>query len=297
MKVTGFTKLAGAGALALAATVSAHAGSVSQPGSTVGIATGSPLAPGWYFIDTADWGVRDTGPVTGRQEVGVNIPLVAWSTPWTFLNGRVQFLFALPTVEEGVFTGSAPFTLGNAGAFNAGLYNPFFAGQLAWDLWRTGWGFSYQFGAFFGVDSPVAFNSSSLNQAFALSYTRDGWNLTANLIWGTQINSEVNPDYLNLDLTATKKFGNWEAGLVGYGSTDLNHTALATLTTGIPGRQSQFALGGLVGYNFGQVILQAYATRDIAQSNYGGYDTRVWGRIIIPFLDPLPPAPAPLIRR
>jgi hypothetical protein len=34
--------------------------------------------------------------------VGVDIPVLAWSTPWTILGGRVQFLLAGPVVEVGV---------------------------------------------------------------------------------------------------------------------------------------------------------------------------------------------------
>ena len=30
-----------------------------------------------------------------------------------------------------------------------------------------------------------------------------------------------NPDFLNVDLTATRKFGDWEFGVVAFGSTDL----------------------------------------------------------------------------
>ena len=43
------------------------------------------------------------------------------------------------------------------------------------------------------VDSPVAYSSSSLNQRFALSYTGNGWDLTANTIWG------INFDQVNND--------------------------------------------------------------------------------------------------
>jgi len=288
MKITGLTKLAGAGALALYTTVSAHAGSVAQPGLTDGIATGTPLAPGWYFLDTFDWGVRSTSP--NRSHLGVNAPLVAWSTPWMFLGARVQFLAAIPEAQTGTFG-----TATNGGSFQAGLFNPLLAGQLAWDIGHTGLGFSYQFGTFFGIDSPVADPETSFTNQFALSYTRDGWNLTAAATIGTQ--ATANPvfgDYFNIDLTATKRFGKWEIGMVGFGSTD------TTLAVGQTARQSQFALGGLVGYDFGPVILQAYATRDVAQSNQtgfslqSGFDTRLWGRIIIPFLDPPPAAPAPL---
>jgi hypothetical protein len=47
-------------------------------------------------------------------------------------------------------------------------------------------------------------------------------------------------------------------------------------------RQSQFAVGWLVGYDFGPVRLQAYVTRDLYERNYTGFDTRVWGRLTIP---------------
>src|SRR5262249_254441 len=46
------TKLAAAGALSLCTAVQALAGSVTQPGETVGLNTGAPLPPGWYAINT-----------------------------------------------------------------------------------------------------------------------------------------------------------------------------------------------------------------------------------------------------
>jgi hypothetical protein len=271
------TKLALSGVLTVFTAVSALAGSVTQPGETVGAAAGAPLPPGFYFLDTSDWGVRDTSPNTA---VGVTIPVLYWSTPWTIFGARLQFLVATPAVEVGV----------NNTSYVDGMYNPFLGGQLAWDL-GGGFGFSYMLGAYIGVKTPVGFDSSSLNQRFALSYTANGWNLTANTIWGIQsqaVTTTVNPDFVNVDLTATKKFGKWELGAVGFYSSDVSSP--------VPGyaRQSQFALGGLVGYDFGAVILQAYLTRDVAESNYGGFDTRVWGRIVIPLGNPFAtPASAP----
>jgi len=46
-------------------------------------------------------------------------------------------------------------------------------------------------------------------------------------------------------------------------------------------------VGALVGYDWGQLVTQVYVSRDVYQENYGGYDTRVWGRIVIPLGDPL----------
>jgi hypothetical protein len=137
------------------------------------------------------------------------------------------------------------------------------SGQLAWDL-GNGWGVSYLLGAYISVDTTVGFNSTSLNQRFAASYTANGWNLTANLIWGVHfegVTGTINPDFLNLDLTATKKFGKWEIGPVAFGSTDLNSPIAGYQ------KQSQFALGGLVGYDFGPIIMQAYVTTDVTEEN------------------------------
>ena len=263
-----------AGVLSLCMSVSVgHAGSVTQPGETVGIAAGAPLPPGVYFVNTFDYGHRDGVDVFSA----VDIPVVAWSTPWTLFGARVQVLVATPFIDV-----NTPVT-----HFD-GVYNPLLAGQLAWDL-GNGWGFSYLLGAYFSVDTSVAFDSTSLNQRFAASYTANGWNLTANLIWGVHpkgVTATINPDFLNLDLTATKKFGKWELGPVAFGSTDLNSPIAGYA------KQSQFAVGGLVGYDFGPLIAQAYVTTDVTEQNYGGHDTRGWFRVIIPvWTPPAPPKP------
>jgi hypothetical protein len=248
-------------AMAVMLPEAAQAGSVTQPGETIGYAAGAPLPQGWYFADTTDYGQR-TPP--SDQTVIATIPLVVWATPYHFLGARLQALVATPLVGAGT-----------PGSYTAGWYNPLVAGQMAWDLGH-GLGVSYLLGFYSGVGSPVADHSGSLNQRFAISYTANGYNLTANLIYGTQISSRTNPDFINLDLTATKGFGKWSVGPVGYFSSDVG-----TPFTGYQ-RQSQFALGVLVGYDFGPVIMQSYLTRGVTQSNYGGNDTRLWLRFIIP---------------
>jgi hypothetical protein len=261
------------------------AGSVTQPGETAGAPAGAPLPEGVYFANTADWGCRNTNPTSC---FGITIPVVTWSTPWTFLGARVQFFSVTPVAESGVSNSS----------YNASFFNPALFGQLAWNL-GNGFGFSYALGAYIGVDQTVAFSSTSFNQRFALSYTGNEWDLTANVIYGTQLDGVTNqaqispcpapfglkgcnPDFLNVDLTATKKFGKWEFGAVAYGSTDL--------TTPISGylKQSQFAAGGLLGYDFGPIKLQVYATTDVFERNYGGMDTRGWFRMIVPLWTPAP---------
>src|SRR5262245_16176075 len=210
-----FAKLAAAGVLSLCTATSALAGSVTQPGETLGLAVGAPLPQGLYFVNTTNWGNR-SGVDVG---VGVDIPVLAWSTPWTIFGGRVQFVFAGPVSEAGV----------HGTNYARGIYNPLVSGQLAWDLGNN-WGFSYLLGAYIDVNSEVAWSDTSLNQRFALSYTGNQLNLTANVIWGTHFDhvpgrSQLspcpdlpplirgcNPDFLNVDLTATRKFGEFEFG-------------------------------------------------------------------------------------
>lgn len=258
--------------LSLGIAAPAWAGSVTQPGETLGLAAGAPLPEGLYFINTTNWGVRNVDGVD--VAVGVTIPVLAWSTPLQFLGARVQLLAATPLIEIGVEGEDHVY----------GVYNPFLGGQLAWDL-GNGFGASYALGAYFRVNNDVAFDSTSINQRFALSYTENDWNLTANAIWGIHVEGD-NPDFLNLDLTATRKFGQWELGPVAFGSTDLD-----TPDDPFVGRQRQVALGGLVGYDFGPVTLQAYLTRDVYERNYGGKDTRFWARAIIPLWSPSEPEP------
>src|SRR6516162_7126408 len=57
-----WTKLAAAGLLSLCTAAPALAGSVTQPGETVGLNAGTPLAPGWYAINTVDWGCTEHHP-------------------------------------------------------------------------------------------------------------------------------------------------------------------------------------------------------------------------------------------
>jgi hypothetical protein len=246
---------------ALLTPLAAFAGSVTQPGETVGLGTGAPLPEGWYALDTTDYGQR-TPP--SNEYVGATIPVVAWSTPYQLLGARVQLLVATPLVEAGTSSSHV-----------AGWYNPWFAGQLA-KSFGNNFNASYLLGVYAGVHSPVADHSTSLNQRLGLTYTPGTYLFSANFIYGTQFSSRTNPDYLNIDLTATDSFGKWSVGPVGYYSTDTSSPY------GGYARQSQFAVGALVGYNTGPVLLQAYLTRGVTQSNYGGNDTRFWVRILMP---------------
>jgi Sodium:sulfate symporter transmembrane region/Putative MetA-pathway of phenol degradation len=103
-----------------------------------------------------------------------------------------------------------------------------------------------------------------------------------------------NPNFINVDLTVGHSFGKWQVAWVGFYSSDLNEPVLGYQ------KQSQFAMGGLLGYDFGAVILQGYLTSDVYEKNYGGKDVRGWARIILPLNvagAPLGPPPPPITRK
>ncbi|KMO11934.1 CoxB-like protein [Methylobacterium platani JCM 14648] len=247
----------------------ASAGSAAQPGQSVGLPTGAQIPHGLYFITASNFGVRDTAP--GVTPLNVNTATLAWATPWDLLGARVQLFAGIP------FSAIGPQDRG----WQSGVGQPLLAGQLAWDLGGDV-GFSYLLGGYLPSRTGFTTQVPSLTHRFALSYVGNDWNLTGHLFYGHFLGDRpppgvaTYPDYLNLDLTATKKFGKWQVGAVAFASTDL--------PTGVAGyrSQGQVAVGGLVGYNFGPVNLQAFVTRDVIDRNYGGRDTRAWLRAVIP---------------
>jgi len=266
------------GILMLCAPTGAFAGSELTPGVSTGLALGAPLPEGLYDITIPTWGLRSTHPAT---DVGALVPAwVIWSTPWTIFGGRIGFDVATPVAQVSIDN--------PVGLNKTGWLNPLLEVTLKWNL-GNGFNFGVQEGVHLPVEGAlqnigVAYDFASFQQVASLSYLNDGWNLTATAIYGTGQNGARTgsnaPEWFNYDITATKTFGKWEIGPIGFGSTDLSAPYAGYL------KQSQFALGGLAGYNFGPVITQIKLTRDVYQTNYSGYETRLWANIIITLWNP-----------
>jgi hypothetical protein len=102
---------------------------------------------------------------------------------------------------------------------------------------------------------------------------------------------QTQADTLDVDFAAIKHIDKWKLGLVGSAATDVSRSLGNDF-----GKNpfSQVSLGGLVGYTFGTVTAEVFATRNVESRNQvaRGNDTRFWGRIIVPVWNP--PAPAPV---
>jgi hypothetical protein len=284
----------------------ALAGSTTPPGERAGIDLASPLPEGIYFVNITGVGNWRDGPSNGNSGFDYNVPIIAWATPWQLLGGRFQVIAAAPEAAAGfnhannTKGGPAALALGNGG-YLRGMYNPFIAGQFAWNL-GNGFSVSVLSGAYIAIsggDFGNLYDRTTWSSQLALAYHQNGWNATANLIVGIvgnqqggncSITSCTNNDAFNYDLGLTHTFGKWEIGVVGYGSTDFGGYGAGFGSTGIfhaaYQNQSQFALGGLVGYNFGPVITQFSLTTDVYKHNYNAYQTQFHSVVIVPLWNP-----------
>ncbi len=316
-----------AGALAFTASMTAtasYAQTTTIPGEQVGLATGAPLPEGVYALNTFTYRSADNAAV----DTGVNIPVLVWATPYVPLGGRIELLVAPPTVfvfgRNGGPTGLRDLSI-NVGTFVGGIW--------AFDLGGN-FGVSVLFGSYLnelngdrgvlvqnnGVVASRAvlpqLASNTYRAGIAGSYTGEGWNITANLTYnfydsparfdgrGAALGLINISDSLNLDLTATKKFDLFnegkpkiEFGAIAYGTINLQPNLIGF--GGAPiGRGGRFAVGGLIGYDFGLFTAQAYVARDVAVSVAGTESTDGWFRLIVPLYSPAPAvAPAPIIRK
>lgn len=292
--------LATVGAAAFALTMSAsvsHATMIAQPGELMGLAFGAPLPEGVYAVDLEDYGRADTSNLPGSTNTGVNIPAIAWSTPWSYGGTRLEFLYAAPFVHR------------DGGLNRVDYYSQLFGPILAHDF-GNGFGASL----LLGVRTPdSAFHDyTAADIRAALSYTAGGWDITGTFYYngtfgghsggafaGTALTGAS--DAVDVDFTATKKFGKFEFGLVGFAYTDVNTRGDNSITfangTVVGARKGAVALGGLVGYDFGRFTVQGMVTRQIAERNLGTYETRGWLRVILPLYTAPAPSVNPVIAR
>jgi hypothetical protein len=287
--------LAAAGVAAFAfSPANAYEGGAAQTkaGSFIGASAGMP-PPGIYmFNQVFTYQSNLVGPgvnsaLGGNTRVGVQAAVdvqgFIFVPGWTFLGATYDALIVQPFVMQSV---GAPVNLQASGAFNT----YFVPVELTWKLGTSG--FVTKAGlAFYAptgtIQGPAGiFNVGkpffTFQPEFALSYLKDGWNLTAFLYeeFNTANTRDhyTNGDIFHLDFTATKTIGKWTFGPVGYyvaqvtddkcpvGVCTATHGTTVTPTGVVFGNAQRFqvfALGGLVEYNFGAASFSVWATQEI----------------------------------
>jgi hypothetical protein len=272
-------KLAAIGAAALAVSSTAALALPELPaGTTTGLALGAPLPEGVYDISIASYGSANSQ--LGNLSYAIPVWLI-WSTPWQIAGGRIALDTATAVADVGAPNGVGPL----GGSVDSWL-NTLVEGSIAWNL-GNGWNASLRAGAWLpstqAIPTALGRDYTAFQGGGSVSYVANGWNLTATTLYGSggKANAGIlamsqNP-WVNLDLTATKKLGKMEIGLIAYGTWDTDSLGAGA---GAMPKAKEFAIGGLVGYDFGSFIAQAKLAGDVQAENIVGRGTAASGNVI-----------------
>ena len=325
-----FLSTLGISALALAASVSASHAGYFVPGETMGFSLLSPLPEGLFLADLETYGRADKQP---DANVGVNIPLLIWSTPWTFYNNRIEILAGAPFVHTDTHTGNqiidnpanvfgaATYALGPAlshdfgnglsGGIGAFIRTPDPSTNVAHVFGQTivegDFRESAQYVMSSGPLSGVVFmENAGVTSALGQHYSGlQPGAYPANLVALGFPAPEAQNDQFAGDFTIEKTFNKVTIGFTGFGNMDLDHR-------GGP-RQASAELGGLLGYDFGRFSVTAIVTRSVFVNEAGvsdtiagsvshaltgaaGFETRGWFHVVVP-LYVAPPPPSAVVAR
>ncbi|MGO9356330.1 MAG: transporter [Xanthobacteraceae bacterium] len=287
--------LVGAAALITAGLGQAYAyepgspGWATKPGITIGPGAGAP-PPGLYMFDQVfTYQSNLTGP--GGNALGnpaVNAAVEAsgllFVPGWTFLGGTYDAVLVQPFIMDyvGAINQSGPALFGQSG-----IHNTFIVpGELSWKLGTSGFSVLVGLGIYApngSISGPAGLNNVgnpwwTFQPNLKLSYLKDGWNLTANLYeeinTKNSIDNYTSGDIFHADFTFTKTIGKWTVGPVAYYVAQVtNDTNGGTMYGGGTGtnRYDIWAVGGLIGYEFGPVGLTVWALDEVsAHASNGG---------------------------
>jgi hypothetical protein len=287
-------------------------GRSQAPGLMVGVGAANPPPGLYMFNQLFTYQSNAVGPganyikqnFNGNRDIPVNASVgiagLCWVPGWTFLGATYDAVIAQPFVTADF---GSPFNFQNAG-----MHNTFVAPvELSWrfadsgffakaglGLWvpdgtQTGTGYA---GGFAPLLGPAGVNTAprglanglgnwgnpywTIQPSFVVSYIKDGWNLTANTFLeintANTVTNYTSGDVLHFEFAATKSFGNWTIGPVGYyvgQVTDDKSSSFYNYAIGSQ-RYNVWAAGGLVGYNFGPVQLNVWVIDEFSANASGG---------------------------
>ena len=103
-----------------------------------------------------------------------------------------------------------------------------------------------------------------------VSYLKDGWNLSVAVYEEFNTRNTIDQyqtgDILHADFTATKTIGKWTFGPVAYyvGQVTDDNSPVPGATFANASRFNIWAVGGLIGYDFGPAALSVWGTQEVS---------------------------------
>ena len=291
---------AGVMALSWSPAMAAEAGGVPQtkPGILIGASAGVP-PPGIYMINQVfDFQTNLVGPgtsVIGNHtgfQAAVDVQAFLFVPGWTFLGGTVDFVLGQPFVMA---------SIGTPVNFQAsGIHNTFGIVEDSWKLGTSGFAVKTGLTVYVpdgtqnGVFPGQGANGNAViglgnvgtpwwtfQPEIILSYLKDGWNLSAAVYaefnTANRYTQYTSGDILHADFTATKTIGKWTIGPVAYyyGQVSNDSCGVGCVAAygginpifaglGNPQRYNVWAVGGLVGYDFGPAAFSVWGTQEVS---------------------------------
>jgi hypothetical protein len=254
------------------------------PGVAIGGTTAGAPGPGVYMFDQAfTYQAKLVGP--GAPNVGgsptvVNISSAGvgflWVPGWSFLGATYDAVIVQPIASADI---GSP-----VNSMKAGFHNTFLVPiELSWKLGDSG--FFVKTGLGLGVPDGSIYGPTGLGNVgnpwwtfrpeLIVSYLKDGWNLTAavydEINTKNSITGYTSGNVIDAEFAATKQFGKWTVGPVGYYVEQVgNDTSSAFYKFAVnANRFNVHAAGGLVGYNFGAAQFTVWGVKEFSNTASG----------------------------
>nr|WP_249158618.1 transporter [Bradyrhizobium jicamae] len=214
-----------------------------------------------------------TGPKTSVSAAAVGFLFVPG---WTFLGATYDAVIVQPAFSSNI---SAPVNFQAAAVHNTYVV----PAELSWKLGdsgffvKTGLGIYVPDGDILGANGLASIGNPwwTFQPEFIVSYLKDGWNLTANIFQEFNTKNQRTGyrtgDIFHAEFVATKRFDKWTLGPVGYVVSQVsNDQSSAFYNFAVnSNRYTKVAAGGLVGYDFGPVALNVWATNEFYSTASG----------------------------
>ena len=253
------------------------------PGATTGVPVGALPPPGLY-------GSEDSyivyGGVKGNngQSIPVNVSnpsesvSLLWSSPYHVLGAQ----YGTGLIQIGSYHQVDASGVGGPKTGDFGLFNTILEPLLL--SWNVGNGVSVALGQSIYLPNGEFHHAgltrlqTSYANAFytyepslAITYLKNGWNLTANNIIDVntkdgQTNYQSGSVYY-LDLTAVRTIGKWTLGAIGNYTQQFTNDYHVGVKVGDGNRAEHVMLGPLLGYSFGRVMATGRYLNDVSTRN------------------------------
>ncbi|MGA9092320.1 MAG: transporter [Bradyrhizobium sp.] len=255
----------------------------TKPGAFIGSSAGVP-PPGIYmFNQVFTYQANLVGPGTTNAlgnapgqhtgvQAAVDVQGFLFVPGWTFLGATYDAVLVQPFIQQSV---GSPVNAQASGMFNTYIVPV----ELSWRLGASGFAVKTGLGIYLADGTSTGINGLgnvanpyyTFQPELILSYLKDGWNLSVAMY--DEINTEnqvthyTTGNIFHADFTATKTIGKWTFGPVAYYVGQVSNDSCGPGCIGNTAfhvqNYSTWAVGALLGYDFGPASLSVWATQEV----------------------------------